>query len=144
MDDFRIHSRVLLIRALLVIVGIATLVALMPSSQRALIVCFVAAAALLITPLSTAKIEAYRQFVLPAITIILTITFIPLLLTILLSFLRISGATIFDWPLHFTGFDNYFRLFSDPTDLLALWRTVQFSLFAVAIEAGLLSSRTSV
>lgn len=80
------------------------------------------------------KRKSYKwlYFLLPSIAIMLVFFIYPILLTFFYSFtnLALTGASAKE--LKFIGFDNYIRMFQDPTVKVSIWNTLIF-LFGSAV-----------
>lgn len=74
-------------------------------------------------------------FPLPAIAFVALLMIFPVLYTLALSFTNWNLTS--GMPLTFAGLASYARVLSEPRFLAAVWRTIAFTFFAVAIEAVL-------
>lgn len=72
-------------------------------------------------------------FVLPGVLIIVLVLLIPILAALGLSFFSYPLQRP-DLGIHFIGLDNFKRLLADTTFMNSLWRSVQFTVGAVAAE----------
>jgi multiple sugar transport system permease protein len=72
--------------------------------------------------------------VAPAIVLLLLFFFIPVLLCFILAFT--NARLISPEPAHFTGVDNFTRLFSDPVFWASLRNTFYFAVIVVPLQSG--------
>ena len=73
--------------------------------------------------------------VAPAAVLLVTFVIIPIALTFALAFT--NAKLVSPEPISFIGFDNFTRLFGDPTFWKSLRNTVLFAVFVVPLQAGL-------
>lgn len=72
----------------------------------------------------------------PAVLILVFLMGFPIVYTVYLSFTNWTPSA--RWTPEFIGFDNYYKLFfEDPRFLMALWRTLWFTVVAVALQTVL-------
>jgi multiple sugar transport system permease protein len=83
--------------------------------------------------LVTAGVQLW-QLVRPALSVLFVFTVIPLSLTLFFSLFGIAGVNLRSPPWPFVALSNYAATLTNQDDLLACYRSVVFSLVAVALE----------
>ncbi|MDH6670026.1 multiple sugar transport system permease protein [Paenibacillus sp. LBL] len=79
------------------------------------------------------KSYTWLFFLLPSIAIMLVFFVYPILLTFLYSFTNLALTGEAARELKFIGFDNYARMFQDPTVRISIWNTLIFLIGSAVI-----------
>ncbi|WP_438350453.1 carbohydrate ABC transporter permease [Paenibacillus sp. FA6] len=79
------------------------------------------------------KTYTWLYFLLPSIAIMLVFFIYPILLTIFYSFTNLALTGEAAKQLKFIGFDNYVRMFEDPTVRVSIWNTLIFLIGSAVI-----------
>ncbi len=79
------------------------------------------------------KTYTWLYFLLPSIAIMLVFFIYPILLTFYYSFTNLALTGEAAKELKFIGFDNYIRMFEDPTVRISIWNTLIFLIGSAVI-----------
>ncbi|MBV6713423.1 carbohydrate ABC transporter permease [Paenibacillus chitinolyticus] len=79
------------------------------------------------------RTSSWFYFLLPSIAIMLVFFIYPILLTFYYSFTNLALTGEAAKELKFTGFDNYLRMFQDPTVRISIWNTLVFLIGSAVI-----------
>ncbi|MFC9778846.1 carbohydrate ABC transporter permease [Paenibacillus chitinolyticus] len=79
------------------------------------------------------RTSSWFYFLLPSIAIMLVFFIYPILLTFYYSFTNLALTGEAAKELKFTGFDNYVRMFQDPTVRISIWNTLVFLIGSAVI-----------
>jgi len=79
------------------------------------------------------KSYAWLYYLLPSIAIMLVFFIYPILLTFFYSFTNLALTGESAKELQFIGFDNYVRMFDDPTVTVSIWNTLIFLIGSAVI-----------
>ncbi|OAB48550.1 carbohydrate ABC transporter permease [Paenibacillus antarcticus] len=79
------------------------------------------------------KTYTWLYFLLPSIAIMLVFFIYPILLTFYYSFTNLALTGEAAKELKFIGFDNYIRMFEDPTVRVSIWNTLIFLIGSAVI-----------
>lgn len=79
------------------------------------------------------KSYTWLYFLLPSIAIMLVFFIYPILLTFFYSFTNLALTGEAAKELKFVGFDNYIRMFHDPTVRVSIWNTLIFLIGSAVI-----------
>ncbi|MEC0371437.1 sugar ABC transporter permease [Paenibacillus chibensis] len=85
------------------------------------------------TPRLKRKNYTWLYFLLPSIAIMLLFFIYPILLTFFYSFTNLALTGEAAKELKFVGFDNYARMFQDPTVRVSIWNTLIFLIGSAVI-----------
>ncbi|MWV42340.1 ABC transporter permease subunit [Paenibacillus sp. HJL G12] len=85
------------------------------------------------TPHIKRKSYTWLYFLLPSIAIMLLFFIYPILLTFFYSFTNLALTGEAAKQLKFIGFDNYIRMFQDPTVRISIWNTLVFLIGSAVI-----------
>lgn len=85
-------------------------------------------------PLSSSrKTYTWLYFLFPSIAVMLVFFIYPILLTFFYSFTNLALTGESAKQLQFVGFDNYVRMFADPTVRISIWNTLVFLIGSAVI-----------
>ncbi|SEG79436.1 carbohydrate ABC transporter permease [Paenibacillus sp. UNC499MF] len=79
------------------------------------------------------RTSSWFYFLLPSIAIMLVFFIYPILLTFYYSFTNLALTGEAAKELKFIGFDNYVRMFQDPTVRISIWNTLVFLIGSAVI-----------
>lgn len=88
------------------------------------------------TEMERAQTRAAYSFILPAYVLYISFVLVPVLLTLVLSFMYYDPQLGSKW----VGFDNFTRFFTDDRSLRIFWNTLRFTAMAVTgnVSVGLI------
>lgn len=84
-------------------------------------------------PVTSRKTYTWLYFLFPSLAIMLVFFIYPILLTFFYSFTNLALTGESAKQLKFVGFDNYVRMFADPTVRISIWNTLVFLIGSAVI-----------
>lgn len=84
-------------------------------------------------PASSRKTYTWLYFLFPSLAVMLVFFIYPILLTFFYSFTNLALTGESAKQLKFVGFDNYVRMFADPTVRISIWNTLIFLIGSAVI-----------
>ncbi|WP_407870770.1 carbohydrate ABC transporter permease [Paenibacillus sp. P36] len=84
-------------------------------------------------PITSRKTYTWLYFLFPSLAVMLVFFIYPILLTFFYSFTNLALTGESAKQLKFVGFDNYVRMFADPTVRVSIWNTLIFLIGSAVI-----------
>ncbi|MDD9268582.1 carbohydrate ABC transporter permease [Paenibacillus sp. GCM10023248] len=84
-------------------------------------------------PVTSRKTYTWLYFLFPSLAVMLVFFIYPILLTFFYSFTNLALTGESAKQLQFVGFDNYVRMFADPTVRISIWNTLVFLIGSAVI-----------
>nr|WP_270885699.1 sugar ABC transporter permease [Paenibacillus aestuarii] len=84
-------------------------------------------------PVTSRKTYTWLYFLFPSLAVMLVFFIYPILLTFFYSFTNLALTGESAKQLKFVGFDNYVRMFADPTVRVSIWNTLIFLIGSAVI-----------
>ncbi|WP_376768208.1 carbohydrate ABC transporter permease [Paenibacillus alginolyticus] len=84
-------------------------------------------------PITSRKTYTWLYFLFPSLAVMLVFFIYPILLTFFYSFTNLALTGESAKQLKFVGFDNYVRMFADPTVRVSIWNTLVFLIGSAVI-----------
>lgn len=84
-------------------------------------------------PITSRKTYTWLYFLFPSLAVMLVFFIYPILLTFFYSFTNLALTGESAKQLKFVGFDNYVRMFADPTVRISIWNTLVFLIGSAVI-----------
>ncbi|MBP1967688.1 carbohydrate ABC transporter permease [Paenibacillus aceris] len=84
-------------------------------------------------PVTSRKTYTWLYFLFPSLAVMLVFFIYPILLTFFYSFTNLALTGESAKQLKFVGFDNYVRMFADPTVRISIWNTLIFLIGSAVI-----------
>lgn len=84
-------------------------------------------------PVTSRKTYTWLYFLFPSLAVMLVFFIYPILLTFFYSFTNLALTGESAKQLKFIGFDNYVRMFADPTVRISIWNTLVFLIGSAVI-----------